>query len=418
MFRFKSFLIWIAAKQVFSKRRKAGLSFMTYASVLGVAIGVAALVITLSVMGGFENDLKNRMFRGLPHLEYYHENPFVGFSLDSYPIETFRSEFPRAEFIEPFVKSDVVLKNRNHLASIVVFGLSKTSKGSLWGFGDGMVVGDLSNLHSDSGLPGIVLGEDLAFDLSVDVGDEVIGLSPSSTISDALGGQKLSKTFEVVGIFKTDLSKYDSKYAVVSMQHGRFFMADYDDSLQEESYVSGVALNFEDPESVELFVGPKKSLKGLRATSWKEVNKSLLFALLLEKYTMGAVLFLIVLVAAFSIAGTVMMTVYYKRQQISLFRSLGMKFSDVLRMFIGHGVVIGLVGVCLGVLVGLAGCFLVESIGSLPLPKDVYILQALPVKYLYWDYFFICLCAFAVTVMASIYPAYIAASRQPGEGLR
>ena len=85
----RSFILWVAAKQVFTRKRKAGLSFMTYASIVGVSIGVAALVITLSVMGGFEKDLKQRMFKGLPHLEYYFQNPSVGFSLDEYPKEYF-----------------------------------------------------------------------------------------------------------------------------------------------------------------------------------------------------------------------------------------------------------------------------------------------------------------------------------------
>ena len=170
----------------------------------------------------------------------------MGFSLNDYPPSEFKKIFPKAEKIEPFVKSDVVLKNRNHLAAVVIFGISEGSKGGLWGFGNGMILGDLSALHVKSRLPGIVLGEDLAFELGVDIGDEVLGLSPGASISDALSGQELSRAFEVVGIFRTDLSKYDSKYAVVSLENGRFFMADYDETLQEDRYVSGVALNFHD----------------------------------------------------------------------------------------------------------------------------------------------------------------------------
>ena len=105
-----------------------------------------------------------------------------------------------------------------------------------------------------------------------------------------------------------------------------------------------------------MFVKGIDKFKELKATTWKEVNKSLLFALILEKFTMGAVLFLIVLVAAFSISGTVMMTVYYKRHQVSLFRALGMKMGDVLKMFLSHGAVIGGFGVVLGMTVGLGGC--------------------------------------------------------------
>ena len=133
---------------------------------------------------------------------------------------------------------------------------------------------------------------------------------------------------------------------------------------------------------------------------------------------MSAVLFLIVLVAAFSIAGTVMMTVYYKRHQVSLLRALGMKHHGVMKMFISHGAVIGTVGVVLGLIIGLGGCLFIESMGSIPLPKGVYMLQSLPVKYLYFEYVLISAGAFLLTILASVYPAYIAASREPSEGLR
>jgi len=391
---------------------------MTYASIFGVTLGVAALVITLSVMGGFEADLKGRMFKGLPHMEVYHQNQFVGFSLDEHPVEEFQKAFPSAKFIEPFVKADIVLKNRKYLSSVVVWGVNKGSEGALWGFGDGMKLGDLSTLHSDRRLPGVVLGEDLAFELRVEVGDEVVGLSPGASISDALGGMELSKKFEVVGIFRTGLTKYDAKFAVVSLDQARFFMADYDESLRDENYVTGMAINFDNPENVATFVDKVNQFPDLEAQTWKEVNKSLLFALLLEKIAMSAVLFLIVLVAAFSIAATVMMTVYYKRHQISLFRALGMKVGDILKIFLSHGAVIGGAGVILGLSFGIAGCVLIERVGSIPLPEGVYMLQSLPVKYLYTEYAVIGLSAFFVTLLASIYPAYIASIREPAEGLR
>lgn len=391
---------------------------MTFASIFGVTIGVAALVVTLSVMGGFEGDLIDKMFKGLPHVEIHHKNAFVGFSLKKYPVQTFRKSFPDAEKIEPFVKAEIVMKNRKHLASVTIFGIQKESSGGLWGFGSGMVYGSLNDLHSTEGLPGIVLGEDLAFQLGVDVGDEVLGLSPGANISDALSGQELSKSFKVVGIFKTQLNQYDAKYAVVSLGNGRFFMEDYDESLDEMNFVSGVALNFKDPRKVGLFMGKLKELDDLKATTWKEVNKSLLFALQLEKFTMSAVLFLIVLVAAFSISGTIMMTVYYKRHQVSLMRALGMKFGDILGLFMSHGVVIGIVGVAAGLSVGIGVCFLIKNMGDIALPTDVYVLKSLPVKMLYFEYALISGGAFVLTILASIYPAYIAAKQEPGTGLR
>ena len=419
----KAYLIWMAWRHIVSRKGKS-LSFMTVVSILGVTIGVAALVIVLSVMGGFEQDLKLKMFRGLPHMEILHENAIAGFSLKEVTLSKLAEIFPDAVGLEAFTKADVVLKRRKHLASVSLFGVDPKKGGRLWGFSDGMIQGEIEQLakpenggEGDS-LPRIVLGETLAIQLGADVGDEVDILNPQSNISDALGGQTLSSRFKVIGIFMTDLPHYDSRYAVVSLESGRKFMPDYDPSLDAEEYVTGVAINMQRPEQVDVFVDRIGNFKNLKSVTWKNVNKSLLVALKLEKFTMGAILLLIVLVAAFSISGTMMITVYHKRSQVALMRSLGMEQKDIAKLFINQGCAIGSIGVFLGLCIGVGACLLIYYFQFIELPNGVYYQKKLPVRFLPLEYIIISICAWVLSLLAAVYPAAVAAKQDPGAGLR
>lgn len=418
----KSFLLWMAWRQIVSVKGRS-LSFMTIISILGVAIGVAALVIVLSVMGGFEQDLKRKMFRGLPHMEVLHKSAMVGFSLQELSLKKISKLFPDAIGIEPFTKSDVVLKREKHLASVTLFGIEPQQGGRLWGFSEGMIQGDIKELEIENKIrqnefPKIVLGESLAIQLNANVGDEVNILNPQASVVDALGGNALTARFRVVGIFMTDLPHYDSRYAVVSLSSGRKFMPDYDLSLDEEEYVTGIAVNFKDPEQINIFVDRLAAFPDLQALTWKNVNKSLLVALKLEKFTMGAILLLIVLVAAFSISGTMMMTVYHKRSQVALLRSLGMEKIGISHLFLAHGFTIGTVGVFFGLLFGLGACSLLYYFQFIDLPAGVYYQKKLPVQFLPIEYLIISCCAWSLSLLAAVYPAVVAARQDPGTGLR
>ena len=415
----KSYISWIALRQIFSSRRRAGLSFMTIASVVGTTIGVAALVIVLSVMGGFEKDLKSRIFKGLPHLEIFNQNSAAGFSLDTYPVSKFENVVSQSKNIEPFTRSDVVLKHDKRLASVTMFGIDDSMGGQPWGFSDAMIAGQITQLSSaDLKSPGIILGEALSVQLGVDVGDFISAISPQMSIGDALGGQRFTQQLEVVGIFRTDIPNYDSKYVAVKLNTGRKFMQDYDESMDSENYVSGIAATFSDPEHIDKNLNIAKLPNEFQVVTWKDVNKSLIVALKLEKFAMGSVLFLIVVVAAFSIAGTIMMTVYYKRHQISLLRALGMRSSDIMRLFIAHGAFIGGVGVVLGFSLGLGICWFIASIDLLNLPQGVYLIKKLPVRFLDVEYVIIGIGALVLSLAASIYPALTAAKQEPSNGLR
>lgn len=435
------YVIWIAVRHLLSRRGDgAGLSFMTIVSILGVTIGVSALIIVLSVMGGFEADLKRKMLAGRPHLEVLSAaHVTAGFSLVEHPVSQFEKLFPEAIGVEPFTQAEVVVKRRRLMQPITIFGIDPARKGLLWGFGRSVVEGsieDVAKLHPFTVaperrikgkkvepartimLPGIIIGDELAAQLGADIGDEVTVLSPQMNAGSLLSGGTLSREFIMVGKFRSELFNFDMRWAVTSLDEGRKFMPDYDEAFDDEQYVTGVALDVPNPMDVKQYEERIKPLHDLQSLSWQKVNSSLLFALKLEKFAMGSILMLIVLVAAFSISGTMMMMVFHKKAQISLFRSLGMSQKDIVRLFLTHGFAIGTVGILAGLALGLGVCAIIYYTHNIPLPAGVYLLKSLPVRFLPWDYVVICGCAWILIVVAAIYPALTAARQDPGLGLR
>lgn len=421
----------MAWRNLVSRKRRSGLSFMTIFSILGVAIGVATLIIVLSVMAGFEADLRKKMLTGEPHVEIFAENAAAGLSLKEFSLEQIEKKVPEAVTIEPFTKSDVVLKHRKHLQSAELIGIDPSHENELWVFSRSLVEGSLDDLASkhapiisedggDHRWPGIILGVGLAGNLGVDIGDEIIIINPAIATDSSLAmtAETTTRHYVVVGLFHSQIFNFDNKWAVVNLSEGRRFMAEYDYTLEEDQYVSGIAINLKDPYKSETVVDRIKKLGQLQPVSWQTSNKSLLFALKLEKFAMGSILMLIVLVAAFSISGTMMMTVFHKRTQISLLRAIGMNRLGILKLYLYHGLAIGLVGTLFGLLLGLGACFLIYNFHFIHLPRGVYLIKALPVRFVPEAYVIICTAASLFSLIASAYPAYTAAKQNPSAGLR
>lgn len=428
------FLQWVALRQLVSSRSRRGLSFMTIFSIIGVTLGVAALVVVLSVMGGFARDLKEKMLRGQAHAEVIHQNAIAGFSLQEYPVKKIAQLFSDATVIAPFVQSDVVMKQGKHLAAANLYGVRQGSDTSIWAFHDTLIEGNLEDIHGthsplvsvheDEGSPskfsGIVLGVELAGQMGANIGDEIVILSPEArTGLGILTGGTISRTYVLVGIFQSGLFNYDSKWAVTSIDEARRFMPGYDSSLDVDDYVTGIALNSKTPEQIENWRLPlRQTFPDLALRTWEDMNSALLFALELEKYTMGAILMLIVLVAAFSISGTMMMTVFHKRSQVSLLRSLGLSRSRVAWLFVLQGLAVGLTGVFGGLVLGLSILKVIELSHDFGLTSYGLAFRSLPVRYLPFEYAFVCTFALLLSILAALYPALIASRQNPSSGLR
>ncbi|MCY4443531.1 MAG: ABC transporter permease [Proteobacteria bacterium] len=420
----KSYLWWIALRQVFFPEKKAGLLFMSIASMLGVVIGIVALMVTLSVMGGFEKDLRSKIFSGLSHIQVLSQPARLGWSLKEHPLAYFSKHLPQAEAISAFIRADIIIKNKDRIASATVLGLDPRSSADIWG-----IKKEVSSFKSFQELmfsvegedPALVMGDQLARRLGAFTGSTVYVLASKASLSGFLHGDKLFQPYRVAGIFHKSKDEYNARYVVTSLKNARRYMDDYDVFLDEEEYVSGVAAVFSDPDMVDE-VNDQTFPDKFTALSWKQENRSLLMALILEKFAMGTVLFLIIVVAVFSLSGAVMMTVYYKRSQISLLRGLGMPWQDVVKIFVAHGMIIGLIGVVVGAVGGLLLCILIKSgvlNGLLTLFRHGGIgFHRLPVEFLYKDYAIICLSALVLIILASVYPAYLAGKQHPGKGLR
>lgn len=423
----------MAWRYLVARKKGNGLSFMTTVSISGIALGVAALVIVLSVMGGFERDLKGKMLRGSPHLEIFAENTLAGFALKDHPLEWFQQLFAGEDGVEAFTQADVAMEHGKFMSSGVVFGIDPEG-GGLWSYKGSMVEGDLSAIgqshlpllsldESGDRWPGIVLGDKLARQLGAEVGDEINLISASAMVSSsaAMAGSTLSRRYVVVGIFHTGLFNYDAKWAVVSIDEGRRFLQDYDHSLARDHYVSGVGINALDPIHIERLadkIRGDKRFRGLKTVTWKESNSSLIFALKLEKFSMGSILMLILLVAAFSISGTMMMSVFHKKREVNLLRSLGMSQRQVVVLFLLQAHTIATVGILLGCTLGLSACSLLWLLGSIQLPAMAEILRIFPVKFLPVEYVVICLFAWLLGLIGACYPAWMASRQEPSRGLR
>ena len=206
-------------------------------------------------------------------------------------------------------------------------------------------------------------------------------------------------------------------------------MPDYDWGLDEEQFVTGVGINVTDPMRVERYaqhfqrakqLDANASIEKLKVVTWEDANQAYLFALKLERFAMSAVLMLVVLVAAFSISGTMMMMVFYKKSQVALLRALGMRRRDIVRMFLVHGLTIGSIVIVSGLTLGLLFCGFIILAGrfELLLLPSVYFLDAIPVEFIPLDYLVICGAAWALSLLAAVYPAWLAAAQLPSASLR
>jgi lipoprotein-releasing system permease protein len=259
-------------------------------------------------------------------------------------------------------------------------------------------------------LPGIILGKELVKSLQVEVGDEINVVTPDGEMGPT-GPLPRSRPFKVVGIFYTGMYEYDANYGYTSLQEARDFLS--------REGVSGVELKTDNVDhAVSVANQLQKELpESMNVLDWKEMNRSLFYALKLEKIAMFIVLTFIILVASFSIIAMLIMIVLEKKRDIAVLKSMGTTDGGVMRIFIYQGVVIGAVGAALGLVFGLTICYLLIEFGF-PLNSEVYYIATLPVEINPVEIFLVVVCTIFISFVATIYPSRKAAKLRPVEGLR
>jgi lipoprotein-releasing system permease protein len=389
-------------------------SFITWVSLLGVAVGVAAVIIVLSVMNGFESELRSKLLSVSAHARLVNS----GASIPDWKMRLQQLQgAPGLVGAAPFLDTDAMLSRQPSMSGAILRGIDPVLEPSVSTIADSMREGKLSDLKPGSNR--LVLGQALAYQLQVGVGDSITAMIPGS--SDASGGgvPRLRK-FDVVGIFEVGLQEEDGVLALINLQDAEAFRG--------LAGPTGIQLKFTDvlkaPELARVAV---QSLPpGLQLRDWTQDNEVYFHAIRTEKMMMGLLLMLIVAVAVFNIVATLVMVVSEKRTDIAILRTLGLTPRGVLVIFITQGVLIGWLGTAIGAALGLSLALNVDVVASLLqqilgfyiFDPDVFALTGIPSETHASEVIGIVVAALLMTVAATIYPALQAANTQPAEVLR
>jgi len=391
------------------------ISFIALISMLGLALGVAALIIVLSVMNGFQKELRERILGVVSHIQISGES---GELADWSHVVQGVARHPQVRAAAPFVQQQGMLSFDGQVRGVMVRGIVPKAEDTVANFSRHMQAGKLSQLVP--GKFGIVLGAELAHGLQVRVGDKVTLLAPQGMVTPAAILPRV-KQFRVVGIFDVGMFEFDSGLALIEM-------SDAQKMYRMGDRVSGVRLKVDD-----LFAAPKISRELLRyldadvgVTDWTRSHANFFRAVDIEKRMMFLILLLIVAVAAFNIVSTLVMAVQDKRADIAILRTLGASPSSIMGIFIVQGTLIGFIGLFAGVALGVAVSLnidvvvpFIERLFSMQfLAKDVYYISELPSDMHWLDVGTISLVSFVLTILATLYPSWRASRTQPAEALR
>jgi lipoprotein-releasing system permease protein len=403
-----------------AKRKNHFISFISLTSMIGIALGVAALIVVLSVMNGFQAELRTRILGVASHLEITGtNNQLANWQTLAQQVSQFKSQ-GQAEVIAsaPYVMAQGMLSYGQAVQGVLVRGVLPAEENKVADLGKNMKVGSLSDLRA--GEFGVVMGADLAQLLGVSIGEKVVLMAPQGQFTPT-GVVPRIKQFKVVGLFQIGMYEYDAGLALIHME-------DAAKLYRMGENVSGLRLKLND-----LFDAPAMSAKLAQkldgnyfVTDWTQQHANFFKAVQLEKKVMFIILTLIVAVAAFNIVSTLVMAVTDKRADIAIMRTFGASPRSIMGIFMVQGALIGMIGTIIGAIVGVIIALnidtiipFIESLFKVQfLAKDVYYISDLPSKLEWDDVITIVVMSFILSLLATLYPSYKASTINPAEALR
>ncbi len=405
------FELYIALRYLLTRRKNSFISAISLISVIGVALGVSALIVVLGVMTGFSNNLRDKILGVNAHMVVnLAQGPFSQHKQYSQELK----KIPQIKGVMPFIYTEVMLSTRNGVKGAALRGIEPETAAKVLTLKEDMVDGTLEEMAEKDGPPGIIIGNALASTLGVSKGDTLNMLTPSGRKS-SMGFVPEIKVFQVAGIFDTGMYEYDSSLAYVSLSSAQQILG------FERDLITGLEIRLEDAFAageVKEKVQRKLGNYPFVIRTWMEMNQSLFSALKLEKTAMGVILVMIVLVGSFSIITTLIMLVMEKRQDIAVLMSMGALPKNISRIFIWQGLMIGFLGTFCGYLFGIGLSLLLRKYEFIRLPEDIYYMDHLPIDLNVLDLSLIGLVAMALCFLATIYPARQAAGLNPANILR
>lgn len=397
-------------------RRKDGfMSFISGISVASIALGVMALIIVLSVMNGFQKEVRDRMLSVLSHAEVYNLAGSVGNWQDT--LGTLKAAESRIVAGAPFVSGQALLSAGAGVQGAMVRGIDPAAEPSVSDIPSAVRMGSVDNLKAGSF--GIILGRDLARQLRVGPGDKVTLIVSKGNVTPA-GFVPRMKQMTVMGLVDSGHYEFDSTLCVMNVTDAA--------TLFRTGGATGIRLKLSDMnEAPAVLRSIRQHLpSGWYATDWTMQNRTWFAAVQVEKTMMSIILFLIVLVGAFGLVSTLVMTVTEKQSDIAILRTLGASPGSIMRIFMIQGSIVGFTGVAVGVSLGLLiACnldvivpFIEGILGVEFLPKEIYFISSMPSDPRASDIVPIAVLSFAMSLIATLYPSWRAARTRPAEALR
>ncbi len=409
------FEVTVGLRYTRAKRRNHFISFISLISMAGIGLGVAALIIVLSVMNGFQKEMRERILGVASHVQVFG----VEQSLANWPaVVAETSKNPEVIGAAPYVMGQGMLSFDDHVQGSLIRGILPDEERKVADIGAHMKAGRLEDLKA--GEFGIVLGADLARALNASLGDRVVVITPQGQITPA-GLLPRLKQFKVVGIFQVGMYEYDSGLALIHMNDAQVL-------FRLGDRVTGVRLKIKDLMDAPVVAHQLGSTLSFEAwvSDWTREHANLFRAVAIEKNVMFIILLLIVAVAAFNIVSTLVMAVTDKQADIAILRTLGASPGSIMQIFVIQGALIGLIGTVSGVAMGVVTAlnihvivpFIENMFGIHFLAPQVYFISELPSQLQWGDVIAIGLTSLVLTLLATLYPSYRASRIQPAEALR
>jgi len=404
------FELFLGMKYLKAKRKQRFISVITVISILGVTVGVMALVVVLSVMNGFRADLMSKILGVNSHL--------LVLSLTG-PFSDYQEAAEKVGKVEgviastAFIYTQVMINNSGAVSGAVLRGVDPESAGAVVTFKSMIKDGSITSLGKKvDGIPPIIIGAELAKQIGAHPGNVITVISPEGRLTP-LGRTPNTRRFKVAALFDSGMYEYDASMIYISLKEAQDFLA-----LGDK--VTGIEVRVEDVYKSDRISRKIQKTLGYPywTKDWKAMNRSLFSALKLEKLTMFVILTMIVLVGALNIISTLVMVVMEKTRDVAILRAMGASARSIMTIFMFQGLLVGVVGTFAGLVSGLGLCQLLAKYKFINLPADVYYISTLPVQVDVADVSFVAAAAVVISFLATLYPSWYASRLNPVESFR
>jgi lipoprotein-releasing system permease protein len=402
------FEVFVALRYLLARRKQAFISLISLISVLGVAVGVMALLIALALMTGLQGELRDRIVGSAAHVYVWR----VGGMPEPQKDLALLGQVPRVQGAAPAILGKAMISSDKGDGFIDVKGIDPELEKNVTQLQASIRRGSADALNrGPDEEPGILIGTDLAEQLVVDVGDRVRLLSPEGTITP-MGPLFRPRTFQVVGVFSLGLFQFDSSYGFISLDAARRIFGE-DVPLFVELRVDDMFRSGDVVDAITERFGAE-----LIAQEWSDMNRSLFSALWLEKMAISITIGLIVMVAALNIVASLILLVMEKSRDIAILKTMGGTAGSIRRIFMLQGLIIGLIGTAAGAAAGYALIWVLDRYRLIAVPEDVYQITYVPFRLERLDFLVVVAAAVLICFVATIYPSRQAAKLDPAQALR